>query len=125
MQKYQPITGTSLRGAQRTTFADAEREQFTVVGPLLDVVEDNNQQRERVLCDLEEKPTDLERFVYLIRLCDRNERLFYNVLMSDRIRFLVASDSRRKLLEIWLHLPPFARHAHLDPSQRTSRAVAA
>ena len=125
MQKYQPITETTLCEPQRTALADAEWEQFTVVGPLLDVVEDNDQQRERVLCDLEEKPTDLERFVYLIRLCDRNERLFYKVLMSDQIRFLVASDSRRNLLEIWLHLPSFARHAYLDPLQRTGRAVAA
>ena len=124
MQKYQPITETTLCEPQTTALADAEREQFTVVGPLLDVVEDNDQQRERVLCDLEEKPTDLERFVYLIRLCDRNERLFYKVLMSDQIRFLVASDSRRKLLEIWLHLPSLARHVRFDSSQGTSRGGA-
>ncbi len=125
MQKYQPITRTSLRGLEETAFTDEEREQLGVVGLLLDAAEDNDEQLERVLDHLDEKPTDLERYIYLIRLCDRNERLFYKVLMSDRIRFLVASDSRKKLLEILLHSPSFAGHAHFDPSQRTSRAVAA
>jgi len=125
MQKYQTVTTTSLRGPEGTAFSDEKREQLSLVGLLLDAVEDNEEQLERVLGHLEEKPTDLERYVYLIRLCDRNESLFYKVLMSDRIRFLVASDSRKKLLEILLHSPSFARHAHFDPSQRTSRAVAA
>ncbi len=124
MQKYQPITRTSLRGLEETAFTDEEREQLGVVGLLLDAAEDNDEQLERVLDHLDEKPTDLERYIYLIRLCDRNERLFYKVLMSDRIRFLVASDSRKKLLEM-LHSPSFVRHSHFDPSQRTSRAVAA
>jgi hypothetical protein len=125
MQNYQPNTRTSLCEPEGTAFTDEEREQLGVVGLLLDAVEDNDQQLEWVLGHLEEKPTDLERYVYLIRLCDRNERLFYKVLMSDRIRFLLASDCRKRLLEIWLHLPSFARHAHFDPSQRTSRADAA
>ena len=46
MQKYQPITGTSLRGPEGTAFTDEEREQLGVVGPLLDAVEDNDQQLE-------------------------------------------------------------------------------
>jgi hypothetical protein len=125
MQKYQPITRTSLRGLEETAFTDEERERLGVVGLLLDAAEDNDEQLERVLDHLDEKPTDLERYIYLIRLCDRNERLFYKVLMSDRIRFLVASDSRKKLLEILLHSPSFARHAHFDPSQATSRGGAA
>jgi hypothetical protein len=125
MGRYQLITRTSLRGPKGTTFTDEEREQLSVVGLLPDAVEGNDQQLERELGHLEEKPTELERYVYLIRLCDRNERLFYQVLMSDRIRFLLASDSRRKLFEIWLQLPSFARPTQFDPSQRISRADAA
>ena len=34
------------------------------------------------------KPTDLERYIYLIGLLDRNETLFYRTLMSDPARFL-------------------------------------
>ena len=75
MQKYQTITRTSLRGPEGTAFSDEKREQLNLVGLLVDAVEDNDQQLERVLGHLEEKPTELERCVYLIRLCDRNERL--------------------------------------------------
>jgi hypothetical protein len=37
---------------------------------------------------LAHKPSDLERYVYLIGLADRNETLFYKLLMSDPMRFL-------------------------------------
>ena len=125
MQKYQPITRASLRGPEGTAFNDEEREQLGLVDLLLDAVEDNDQQLERVFEHLQEKSTDLERYVYLIRLCDRNERLFHKVLISDRIRFLLASNCRRALLEIWLHLRSLARHTHFDPSKAPSRAGAA
>jgi hypothetical protein len=125
MQNYQPITRTSLRGPEGVAFTDEEREQLGLVDLLLDAVEDNDQQLERVFGHLQEKPTDLERYVYLIKLCDRNERLFHKVLISDRIRFLLASNCRRALIEIWVHLRSLARHAHFDPSEAPSRAGAA
>ncbi len=34
------------------------------------------------------KPTDLERYIYLISLADNNETVFYQVVMSDPARFL-------------------------------------
>ena len=37
---------------------------------------------------LEQKSSDLERYVYLVGLCDRNETLFYKTLMSDPARFV-------------------------------------
>gem|GEM_PF-5427898 len=73
---------------------------------------------------LGDKPTELERYVYLIRLCDRNERLFYKILMSNRIPFLLATDCRRRLHDIWLYLRSLARHPHFDPCQATSHAAA-
>jgi len=125
MQNYQRIAGTSLRKPEGTAFTAKEREQPGLVGLLLDAVENNDQQLEQVLGQLKGKPTDLERYVYLLRLCDRNETLFCKVLLSDRIRFLLTFDCRRSLLEIWLHLPSFARHTHFDPSQGASRGSAA
>src|SRR6266481_4643176 len=97
MQKTQPITKTPLRGMEvldspnlnkGTAFTDEEREQLGLVGLLPDSVEDIERQLERVLGHLKEKPTDLERYIYLIGLCDRNETLFYKLLMSDPMRFL-------------------------------------
>jgi malate dehydrogenase (oxaloacetate-decarboxylating)(NADP+) len=37
---------------------------------------------------LDAKPTDLERYIYLIGLSDRNETLFYRAVMSDPARFI-------------------------------------
>lgn len=101
----------ACRGINRLQehFCPEPRERLDLVGLLLDMVEDNDQELEQVLGHLEEKPTDLERYVYLIRLCDRNERLFHKVMMSDRIRFLLASNWRKELLEISLDLRSLAR----------------
>jgi malate dehydrogenase (oxaloacetate-decarboxylating)(NADP+) len=97
MQKNQAITKTPLRGIEvldspnlnkGTAFTEEEREQLGLVGLLPDSVEDIDRQLDRVLGHLKEKPTDLERYIYLIGLCDRNETLFYKLLMSDPMRFL-------------------------------------
>jgi hypothetical protein len=126
MRRHQPIITTSLRGTEGMASTGEERKQLgLVVGHLTDAVEEDEERLERVLGHLQEISTELERYVYLIRLCDRNERLFYKVLISDRIRFLLASDRRKSLLEIWSNFPSFARHAHFDRSQATSRAAAA
>ena len=37
---------------------------------------------------LDVKPNDLERYIYLIGLLDRNETLFYRTVMSDPARFI-------------------------------------
>ena len=85
MQKNQPITKPLLRGMEvldspnlnkGTAFTEEEREQLGLVGLLPDSVEDIDRQLERVLGHLKEKPTDLERYIYLIGLADRNETLF-------------------------------------------------
>ena len=97
MQKNQPISKTPLRGMglldspnlnKGTAFTEEERERLGLVGLLPDSVEDIDRQLERVLGHLKEKPSDLERYIYLIGLCDRNETLFYKLLMSDPMRFL-------------------------------------
>ena len=71
-----------------TAFSQKEREDLGLVGLLPDGIETIDQQVERVLGHLAEKPSDLERYIYLIGLADRNETLFYKVLMSDPARFL-------------------------------------
>jgi malate dehydrogenase (oxaloacetate-decarboxylating)(NADP+) len=41
------------------------------------------EQELRVLGNIREKPTDLERYLYLVSLQDRNETLFYRVIMNN------------------------------------------
>ena len=71
-----------------TAFTEEERERYGLVGLLPDAVEDLDRQVERVLQHLENKTSDLERYIYLVGLSDRNETLFFKVLMSDPQRFL-------------------------------------
>lgn len=71
-----------------TAFTQKEREDLGLIGLLPDGIENLDRQLERVLGHLAQKPSDLERYIYLIGLSDRNETLFYKVLMSDPMRFL-------------------------------------
>jgi malate dehydrogenase (oxaloacetate-decarboxylating)(NADP+) len=97
MQEKQTSSTKSLRGIdvlnnpnlnKGTAFNPKEREDLGLVGLLPDGIETLDRQVERVLGHLAQKPTDLERYIYLIGLADRNETLFYKVLMSDPARFL-------------------------------------
>jgi malate dehydrogenase (oxaloacetate-decarboxylating)(NADP+) len=71
-----------------TAFTKEERRQHGLEGLLPPTVETLDEQLDRVMGHLEAKPTDLERYVYLAALADRNETLFYRTLMSDPVRFL-------------------------------------
>jgi malate dehydrogenase (oxaloacetate-decarboxylating)(NADP+) len=71
-----------------TAFTLEERRKYGLEGLLPHSVETIDRQVERVLGHLEAKPTDLERYIYLIGLSDRNETLFYRAVMSDPARFI-------------------------------------
>jgi hypothetical protein len=106
------ITKTSWYGPDRAATIYEQRERLGSVGFFPEALEANDQQLERALSHLAEKMSELERYVYLIRLCDRNERLFQKLLMSKQIRFLLPSDCRRRLHEIWLDSRSFEWGAH-------------
>ena len=71
-----------------TAFTTAEREALGLTGLLPAAVDAEETQVQRALQQLGQKPTDLERYIYLIQLLDTDETLFYKVLMSDPARFL-------------------------------------
>jgi malate dehydrogenase (oxaloacetate-decarboxylating)(NADP+) len=71
-----------------TAFTVKERAEFGLEGLLPPSVESLDRQVERVLHHLDAKPSDLERYVYLTGLVDRNETLFYRTVMADPARFL-------------------------------------
>ena len=71
-----------------TAFTVKERAEFGLEGLLPASVESLDRQVERVMHHLDAKPTDLERYIYLTGLVDRNETLFYRTVMSDPARFL-------------------------------------
>src|SRR6266481_3364800 len=71
-----------------TAFTDKERDALGLTGLLPDVTETEDLQVRRVEEQLAQKLSDLERFIYLTDLIDRDETLFYKVVMSDPARFL-------------------------------------
>src|SRR5215468_329903 len=71
-----------------TAFTSEERTEYGLEGLLPHTVETLDRQVERVMRHLDAKPNDLERYIYLIGLEDRNETLFYRTVMSDPARFV-------------------------------------
>jgi malate dehydrogenase (oxaloacetate-decarboxylating)(NADP+) len=66
-----------------TAYTEAEREYLSLRGLLPPRVHSPAEQELRVLSNIREKPTDLERYLYLVSLQDRNETLFYRVVMNN------------------------------------------
>jgi malate dehydrogenase (oxaloacetate-decarboxylating)(NADP+) len=65
-----------------TAFTEEERDRLGLRGLLPTRVNTQDQQVLRVLENYRNKPTDLEKFIYLTSLHDRNETLFYRVVMD-------------------------------------------
>jgi malate dehydrogenase (oxaloacetate-decarboxylating)(NADP+) len=65
-----------------TAYTEAERDFLRLRGLLPPRVHTPAEQELRVLNNVRAKPTDLERYLYLVSLQDRNETLFYRVIMN-------------------------------------------
>lgn len=106
----QPLSGSALlRDASSnkgTAFTAEERQQLGLKGLLPAGEETLARQLERVLGHLAAKPDDLERYIYLQSLADRNEVLFFKTLMSDPARFvpLVYDPTIAKACQTYGHL---------------------
>jgi len=71
-----------------TGFTEEERRALGLIGLVPDVTESIETQLSRVLLQLKDKATDLDRFIHLMNLLETNQTLFYHTLMSDPARFL-------------------------------------
>ncbi len=65
-----------------TAFTSEEREALDLIGLLPPRVLSQELQVERVMANLRREESDLDRYVYLQALHDRNERLFYKVAID-------------------------------------------
>src|SRR5215468_5804225 len=86
MQGVELLRNPSINKA--TAYTEAEKESLGLVGLVPDITESIETQLSRVLWQLDQKTSDLERYIYLINLLEINETLFYHTLMSDPARFL-------------------------------------
>jgi hypothetical protein len=66
-----------------TAFTLADRKALHLEGLLPPRVHSPAEQELRVLGNVRSKPTDLSRYLYMISLQDRNETLFYRVVMNN------------------------------------------
>jgi len=66
-----------------TAFTEIEREKLKLRGLLPPRIFPAKEQAGRVLESYHAKTSDLEKFIYLIALQDRNESLFYQVLLNN------------------------------------------
>ncbi len=66
-----------------TAFTEAEREKLGLIGLLPDGIETSATHIQRVNTQLGHCTSQLEKYVYLSELADRNERLFYMLLRAE------------------------------------------
>src|ERR1700752_2040398 len=86
MQGVELLRNPSVNKA--TAYTEAEKESLGLVGLVPDVTEPIETQLSRVLWQLDQKTSDLERYVYLVNLLDHDQTLFYRTIMSDPTRFM-------------------------------------
>ena len=66
-----------------TAFTEAERDALGLRGLLPPHVQTMKQQARRVVSNFRRKSSDLERYIQIVGLQDRNETLFYRVVMDN------------------------------------------
>src|ERR1700754_5338322 len=76
------------RWNKSTAFTPPEREELGLVGLLPEGCEDEDLQVQRVVRQLAIAPTNLGKYILLSALQERNETLFYRVLMSDPAQYM-------------------------------------
>ena len=89
-----------------TAFTEVERDALGLRGLLPPHVSTMDTQVMRVMDNLRRKSTDLERYIYLISLQDRNETLFYRVLVDymNEMMPLVYTPTVGKACQLYGHL---------------------
>ena len=89
-----------------TAFTDAERDKLGLRGLLPPRVWSPAEQELRVLGNLRNKATDLERYLFLVSLQDRNETLFYRVVMNhiEEIMPLIYTPTVGKACQHFSHI---------------------
>ncbi len=71
-----------------TAFTEEEREAFGLGGLLPPRVFSQEEQVARVLGNFDRKQSDLERYIFMVALQERNESLFYRVVMDNIERLM-------------------------------------
>jgi malate dehydrogenase (oxaloacetate-decarboxylating)(NADP+) len=103
-----------------TAFTDAERDALGLRGLLPPRVCSAAEQEMRVMGNLRSKPTDLERYLFLVSLQDRNETLFYRVVINniEEIMPLIYTPTVGKACQQFSHIYRRPRGLYISLQER-------
>ncbi len=107
-----------------SAFTEAERHAFGLVGLLPPGVSAPAVQLERIYGNYRQKTSNLERYIHLVSLQDRNETAFYRLLSEHLVEMMpiiytpVVGEACQAYSR---HLPPAARALHLLSAPRRDR----
>jgi malate dehydrogenase (oxaloacetate-decarboxylating) len=119
-----PYRGTRLLRhpvyTKGTAFTEEEREAFGLEGLLPHAVSTMEQQEKRVYANISRKSDELEKFIGLASLQDRNEHLFYRTLVDHIEEFLpiVYTPVVGKACQEFSHIFRRARGLWITPGHR-------
>jgi malate dehydrogenase (oxaloacetate-decarboxylating)(NADP+) len=71
-----------------TAFTRRERKELGLIGLLPDIVSSMEMQMERIEGHVDSLSTDLDKYIYLSDLQERNESLFYALLQKDPVKYM-------------------------------------
>ncbi|HEX5113049.1 MAG TPA: NAD-dependent malic enzyme [Saprospiraceae bacterium] len=105
-----------------TAFTREERERYGLRGLLPYIVSDQDTQIQRILGNLRRKESDIERYIFLSSLQERNERLFYQTALEyiDEITPLIYTPTVGQACKEFSHIFRHARGFYINPEDRGS-----
>ncbi len=103
-----------------TAFTRDERRVFGLRGLLPDHVSGLQEQLERARTQYDNKPTDLERNIYLSSLMDRNETLFYRFVIDNLEEMvpIIYTPTVAEACQYWSRIYRSARGLYITPRDR-------
>lgn len=111
-----------------TAFSEAERDALGLRGLLPPRVFTIEEQVARVMENLRRKPTDLERYIFMIALQDRNETLFYRIVLDhiEEMMPIIYTPTVGEACEVYGHIfrRPRGLYVCADDRGRVARVLA-
>lgn len=103
-----------------TAFTASEREKYGLRGLLPAAISTQQTQLVRTLENLQRKSYDIERYIYLMALLGRNERLFYQLLIEhiDEVMPIVYTPTVGQACQEFAHIFRQSRGFYITPDDR-------